>query len=190
MKHIILATVISLFTISSLFSQVTPKPPKTPEITSTTKSSSYSFSFDTDNKEKNSSISIKRNNNIYKLTARFNESKTGVLKKLLVDKLGNSNLRVSGDKYIWTKIKNGNKLYDCKLTENTLKIYVDKEFSNSKTIEVMNALGDEVKDLISGSDSKEDAKRIAERELITAEKELVRAKNELEKVRRSLIKNN
>lgn len=108
---------------------------------------------------------------------------------MLVDKLGNSNLKVSGDTYIWTKIKNGNKLYDCKLTEDTLKIYVDKEFLNSKTIEIMNTLGDEVKDLISGSDSKEDAKRLAERELITAEKELVRAKIELEKVRRRLIKN-
>ena len=53
----------------------------------------------------------------------------------------------------------------------------------------MNTLGDEVKDLISGSDSKEHTKRIAERELITAEKELVRAKIELEKVRRRLIKN-
>ena len=190
MKHIILITLISLFTIDSLFSQVTPKPPKTPEITSTTKSSSYSFSFDTDNKEENSSVSIKRNNNIYKLSARFNESKTCAIKKMLVDKLGNSNLKVSGDTYIWTKIKNGNKLYHCKLTEDILKIYVDKEFLNSKTIKIMNTLGDEVKDLISGSDSKEHTKRIAERELITAEKELVRAKIELEKVRRRLIKNN
>lgn len=79
MKHIILVTLVSLFTIDSLFSQVTPKPPKTPEITSTTKSSS--FSFDTDNKEENSSVSIKRNINIYKLSARFNESKTGAIKK-------------------------------------------------------------------------------------------------------------
>ena len=41
--------------------------------------------FDTDDKEDNSSVSIKRNDDIYKFSARFHESKTGSIKKLLVE---------------------------------------------------------------------------------------------------------
>jgi hypothetical protein len=184
MKYLILATVISVFFVSSIFSQSTPKPPKT------NKSSSYSFTFDTDDKEENSSVSIKRNDNIYKLTARFHESKTGSIKKLLVDKLGNSNLTVSGEVYRWIKKENGEKLYDCKLTENNLKIYVDKEFANSKFIDMMNEFGVVLKDAISGSDSKEDEKKENEKELKRAERALSKAKRELERIKRKFKKSN
>ena len=186
MKHLILTTVISLFLVSSIFSQSTPEPPNTPETTSTSKSTSYSITFDTDDKEDNSSVSIKRNDDVYKLSARFHESKTGSIKKLLVDKLGNSNLSVSGDTYRWIKNEGGEKLYDCKLTDNTLKIYVDKEFANSKVVEMMDDFGNILKDAISGTDSKEDAKNNAEIELKKAERKLAKAKRDLERAKRKM----
>lgn len=185
MRHLILATVFSIFITSTFFSQTTPKTPKTPETSTTTKNSSYSITFDTDDNEGNSSVSIKKNEDIYKFSARFHESKTGSIKKLLVDKLGNDNLTVSGDVYRWIKKENGEKLYDCKLTDNTLKIYVDKEFTNSKMIEMIEEFGNVLKDTISGTNSEEEAKKNAERALKRAERALAKAKREVERLKRN-----
>jgi hypothetical protein len=181
MKNLFLTTVLTLFLSGNLLAQATPV---TPETKKTTKEKSYSFTFDTDNSEENSSVSIKRNDDIYKFSAKFHESKTGSIKKLLVDKLGNSNLTVIGDTFRWIETENGEKLYDCKLTDSTLKIYVDKEYANSKVIDMMDELGVVLKDAISGTDSKKEAKESAERELRKAERELARAKRELERAKR------
>jgi len=193
MKHLILKSAICLFLSNSLFSQIPPKTPKTPQTTSsssTTKSSSYSVTYDTVDSEDNSSVSIKRNDNVYKFTARFHESKTGSLKKILVDRLGNDNLIVSNDRYSWIKKENGDKLYDCKLTEDTLKIYVDKEFANTTLVEMIEGLGLTLKDAISGTNSKEEARKNAESELKSAERELARAKRELERIKKEIKRNN
>ncbi|QTE22776.1 hypothetical protein [Polaribacter cellanae] len=58
MKFLLLPVLIASFLTTSIFSQTTPKKPKTPS-TSTSKSTSYSITFDTDSKEENSSVSIK-----------------------------------------------------------------------------------------------------------------------------------
>lgn len=184
MRTFVLTAAVIIFLSANLFSQKKPTPPKTPATTSTSKSSSYSISFDTDDYEENSSISIKRNDDIYKFSAKFHESKSGSIKKLLVDKLGTSNLKVSGETYRWQKSENGEKLYDCKLTDSTLKIYVDKEYATSKIVDMMDEFGVVLKDAISGSNSKEEEKRIAESELKSAERELKRAKKALEKAKR------
>ncbi|PQJ78934.1 hypothetical protein [Polaribacter porphyrae] len=178
MKQLFLTVAISLFFLSCGNAQ-TPKTPETPK-----KQTSYSITFDTDDKESNSSVSIKRNDNIYKFTAKFHESKTGNLKKMLVDKLEKSNLTVSGGTYRWIKKENGEKLYDCKLTDNTLRIYVDKEYANNQIITMIDELGILLKDAISGTDSKEQAKKDAERELKRAERALAKAKKELERAKR------
>ena len=181
MKHLFLPTVIAIFLSTSLFAQKTPTPPKTPK---TSKGTSYSITFDTDDAEDNSSVSIKRNDNVYKFNAKFHESKTGSIKKLLVDKLGKSDLKVDGDTFRWVKSENGDKLYDCKLTDNSLKIYVDKEYANSKIVEMIDEFGSVLKDAISGTDSEEDAKKDAERALKDAERALAKAKREVERLKR------
>jgi hypothetical protein len=181
MKHLFLPTVIAIFLSTSLFAQKIPTPPKTPK---TSKGTSYSITFDTDDAEDNSSVSIKRNDNVYKFNAKFHESKTGSIKKLLVDKLGKSDLKVDGDTFRWVKSENGDKLYDCKLTDNSLKIYVDKEYANSKIVEMIDEFGSVLKDAISGTDSEEDAKKDAERALKDAERALAKAKREVERLKR------
>lgn len=183
MKHLFLPTVIALFLVTNIFAQKTPTPPETPKTTAT-KSTSYSITFDTDDAEDNSSVSIKRNNNVYKFNARFHENKTGNLKKLLIDKLGKSNLKVDGDTYRWIKTEDGDKLYDCKLTDTTLKIYVDKEYANSRIVDMISEFGSVLKDAISGKDSEEEVKKDAERELKRAERALEKAKREVEKLKR------
>lgn len=185
MRHLFLPTVIALFLTSSSFAQKTPTPPETPKTTtSKTKSTSYSITFDTDDKESNSSVSIKRNDNVYKFNARFHESKTGSIKKMLVDKLGKSNLTVDRDTFRWIKTENGDKIYDCKLTDDTLKIYVDKEYANSRIVAMISDFGDVLKDAISGTDSEKETDENAKRELKRAEKELARAKREVERLKR------
>tara|TARA_R110002126_G_scaffold124451_4_gene266544 strand:+ start:51052 stop:51621 length:570 start_codon:yes stop_codon:yes gene_type:complete len=185
MKHLFLTVVVTFFLTTSFFAQ-TPTPPETPKIStsSKTKSTSYSITFDTDDKEENSSVSIKRNDNVYKFNARFHESKIGSIKKMLIDKLGKSNLTITDDTFRWIKTENGDKVYDCKLTDNTLKIYVDKEYANVKIVEMMDAFGAVLKDAISGTDSEEDANKDAERALKDAERALAKAKREVERLKR------
>jgi hypothetical protein len=185
MKNLFSITVVILFLSGITFGQATPKPPKPPKTTSssTTKSNSYSISFDTDAKEGNSSVSIKRNDNIYKFSAKFHESKFKSLKKLVVDQLGNKNLTVSEDMYKWIKTENGETIYECKLTEDRLRIYVDKEYASSSIINMMNDFGDVLKDAISGTDSKKSAEEVTQRELKIAERALERAKREVERIR-------
>ncbi|MEE9407981.1 MAG: hypothetical protein V3V28_07895 [Polaribacter sp.] len=190
MRTLFLSALTVLFLSNNTFSQSTPKAPKTPSTSTKTKGTSYSITFDTDDKEDNSSVSIKRNDNVYKFSARFHESKTGSIKKLLVDKLGNSGLSISGDTYKWIKNEDGEKIYECKLTDDTLKIYVDKQYANANIIHMMNDFGDVLKDAISGTDSKKDAKENAEKELKSAERELARAKRQLERVKKKNKKTN
>ena len=91
-------------------------------------------------------------------------------------------MSVSGNTYRWIKNENGEKLYDCKLTENNLKIYVDKEYATSTMISMMDEFGDVLRDAISGTDSKE----AAERELKIAKKRLEEAKQDLERAKRNM----
>ena len=181
MRNSILTIVISLLFAFSACSQSTPKPPKTPST-----GTSYSISVDTDDSEDNSYVSIKRNDDVYKFNARFHESKTGSIKKLLVDKLGNRNLKVDGDTYRWVKNENGEKLYDLKLTDNTLKIYVDKEYANASLVDMIDEFGIVLKDAISGSDSKKEEKERAEAAIKRAQKDLERAKRDLERAKKKL----
>lgn len=182
MKTVFLSAVlvIALFISNNIFAQTATS--------TTSKETSYSITFDTDDKEDNSSVSIKRNDDVYKLSARFHESKTGTIKKLLVDKLGKTDLTILGDTFRWVKNENGKKIYDCKLTDDTLKIYIDKEFANSKTVTMMDEFGNVLKDAISGTDSKKEAQEDAERALKRAERELAIAKRALERVKRKTKK--
>jgi hypothetical protein len=75
------------------------------------------------------------------------------------------------------------KIYECKLTEDRLRIYVDKEYASSNIINMMNDFGDVLKDAISGTDSKKSAEEVTQRELKIAERALERAKREVERIR-------
>ncbi len=84
------------------------------------------------------------------------------------------------------KNKNGEKLYDFKLTANTLKIYVDKEYARVTIVEMIDEFGSVLKDAISGSGSKKEEKNRVEPELKRAQKDLERAKRDLERAKRKL----
>ena len=83
MKNLITAFILGLFIVGSTYGQSTPKPPKTPST-----GTSYSISFDyDDDKGGNRSVSIKKNENVYKLSARFGKHRTEEIKKILLKEL-------------------------------------------------------------------------------------------------------
>lgn len=80
-ENIFLTSAVVLFLLVNLFSQIPPTPPKTNSTVTITKGSSYTLTFDTDDVKDNSSVSIKRNNNVYKFNAKFHKSKTATIKQ-------------------------------------------------------------------------------------------------------------
>lgn len=183
MKKIITAVVLGLFTIGSSCAQSTPKPPKTPST-----GTSYSISFDYDDDERsNRSVSIKKSENVYKLNARFGKHRTEEIKKILLKELGRKTMKISGKTYSWVKYNQGEEVFECKLSQGRLRLFVDKEYAPERMIEEMVIFGDILKDAITGSDSKkeaeEDVKR-AKEDIKRAQKDLERAKRQLERVKR------
>lgn len=185
MKKIITTFVLGVFIVTNACSQSTPKPPKTP---STSSSTSYSIDFDYDgDKESNSSVSIKKNGNVYKLSARFGKHMTNDIKKTLLKELGRKGLKVTGKTSTWTKYNEGEESFECKLSDGRLRLYVDKQYAPGKLIEEMSVLGTIIKDQISGTDSKKQAKedvKRAQEDIRRAQRDLERAKQKLERVKK------
>ncbi|MBL4606194.1 MAG: hypothetical protein JKY02_11190 [Flavobacteriaceae bacterium] len=180
MKKIITTLVLGLFIIGNTYAQSTPKPPKTPST-----GTSYSISFDyDDDKSSNSSVSIKKNENVYKLSARFGKHRTEEIRRIVLKKLRRSGLTVSGKTYTWIKHNQGEEVFECKLSQGRLRLFVDKEYASERMIETMSAFGAVLKDAISGSDSKKEAEKDVKR----AKKDLKRAKDALKKALREVEK--
>ena len=95
-------------------------------------------------------------------------------------------MKTSGKTYSWLKYNQGEEVFECKLSQGRLRLFVDKEYAPEKMIEDMVVFGGILKDAISGSDSKkqaeEDVKR-AKEEIKRAQKDLERAKKQLERVK-------
>jgi len=191
MRNSIVTITVLLFSILIASAQtppITPTPPNTTH-TSTSTSSSYSITFDTDDDSSNSSISIKDNDDVYRFRASFNKNKTSSIRKMLLDKFGKKNLRISDKTYYWSRNKNGEEVFECKLSNGRLRIFVDKEYASGKFYKMIGEFGDEIKDKISGSNSKKDKEIRAERELERAQRDLDRAKRDLARAKRRMKKN-
>ena len=186
MKNLILA--ITLLFSLSILAQATPTPPKT--TTSTKTSSSYSFKMsDDDDTHSSSSISVTKSDDSYKFRASFHSSKTEKIKNVIIDRLGKENLSVKGSTYQWNKDKNGDEIFECKLTKGHVRIYLNIDEVSSSFYNKIDALGEELKFAISGSRSKNNAKADAKRaknDLERAERDLERAKRDLERAKREL----
>ncbi len=176
-----LAFTIALFSTLGLSAQTTPETPTPPETPKTSSSKSYSVSVENDDSVRhNSSVSISMSDESYKFRARFHNSKTEGLKRMIIESLGEENLNVKGNTLLWTDEKNGEELFECKLSNGQLRIYLDTELASKDFIDSIQILGEELKQYISGSSSKDASKELAkaERELARAERELARAKRE------------
>jgi len=189
MKTLFLAFIATLSFSANVMAQSTPKTPEPPQTTSTS-SSSYSMSIDSDDDvSSNSSVSVTISEETYKFRASFHKSKTEALKKIILERLGNENLKINGNTYLWSLNKNNDETFECKLTKGHLRIFMDKEVVSNGFYKKIEALGDELKYAISGRDSKtiavQDAKR-AQRDLERAKRDLERAQRDLERAKRDV----
>lgn len=188
MIKIITTFVLGLFIVGSTYAQSTPKPPKTHSTSSTSSSTSYSIDFDYDSdKESNSSVSIKRNENVYKLSARFGKHRTDEIRKIILKELGREGLKVTGKTYRWVKHNQGEEVFECKLSEGRLRLFVDKEYAPERMVEAMSGFGTILKDKISRTDSKKQAEddiKRAQEDLKRAQRDLDKAKSQLARVKK------
>lgn len=173
---------LSLF---SLNAQSTPESPETPK---TTKGTSYSISINNDDdKSSNSSVSISKTDDTYKFRANYHNSKNEGVKAIVLKSLGKTNLNIKGNTYLWTDSKNGDEVFECKLTKGHLRMSLDTNLVSHEFSEKIKSLGNELKYYISGTDkNKENAKNAerAKKDLERAERDLERAKRDLERAER------
>lgn len=187
-RTVCLLFIMALFSTLSLNAQSTPEPPTPPETPKTTSGTSYSITIENDdNEQHNSSVSISISDDSYKFRASYHKSKNEGVKAILLDKLGKENLTIKGNTYLWSDNQSGDEVFECKLTKEHLRMYVDTEVASKGFTEKINKLGKELKYFISGTDAKKESERAeakAKRELERAERELARAKREAERAAR------
>ncbi|WP_299883851.1 hypothetical protein [uncultured Lacinutrix sp.] len=185
-KGVSLAILFAFISTLSLNAQSTPEPPTPP---STSTGVSYSISVDNDdNRTSNSSVSVSITEDTYKFRASFHKTKNKGVKTMLFKALGEKNLSVNGNTYLWTNNQNSDEIFECKLTNGRLRMHVDLNYASKEFSKKINALGNDLKYYISGRDrKKEEAKKTerAMRDLERAEKELERAKRDLERAKRN-----
>jgi hypothetical protein len=137
---------------------------------------------DDDSEYGNTSVSIKRTDAILKLNASFNKERTNKVRDFLLNRLQKDNLKVTGSTHSWTKNSNGEEVFECKLTRGSARLYVDKEAVSNSFYVKMDKLSTDLKDFISGSDSKKEARKNSEH----AQKSVDRAKESLKRAQRDL----
>lgn len=154
---------------------VTPIPPDTP--------SSSSFSYRSSGEGSSHSISISNDNETYKLRARYNKRLTSKIRTFLMKELSNKNYYKTGTTSHWKIEKNGEDVFYCKLTKNSLRIYMEKESFSGKFQKEIVAMGKELRYLMSGRNATEEKRRElerAKRELRRAEKALKEAQDRID----------
>lgn len=148
MRVLFISTIIIVSLIAKSFAQTQPVTPETPIVTSTTTSSSSSSHTISTSSNGNSktSVSVKRNESVYKFRAIFDKSKTEAIKQLLLDKLGKTDVIVSNrNNYVWEKQIDDENVLECKLTKGNLRILVNKNLASSLLMETINDLELELK---------------------------------------------
>ena len=182
---ICLMLVVALFSTFNLNAQTVPEPPKPPKTNSVSSSTStYAVEVNTDDNHYNSSVSISVSDDSYKFRASYHKSKNDGVKAMLLDQLGKDNLKVKGNTYVWIDSQSGGDVFECKLTNGHLKMFVDTEATSKIFADKMNTLGTKLKYYISGSDAKKEEAKTTER----AKRELERAERELERAKREMAR--
>ncbi|OSY87307.1 hypothetical protein WH52_11695 [Tenacibaculum holothuriorum] len=176
MKKLVFTFTLVVFSLTSVVAQTTPVTPTPPNSSSTTVSTSSttsrSYSVDDNGKYSSHSIAVKNHNSAYRFRARFNDALTERVKNRLEKEFSGKNFSKPYNAYFWKIEKNDKNVFECKLDEGRLKMYVDKEMTSEKFQLRIEKLGEEIKYLISGENPEENKKKA----LLNAERNLERAK--------------
>ncbi len=176
MKKLVFTFTLVVFSLTSVVAQtipVTPTPPNSSSTTvSTSSTTSRSYSIDDNGKYSSHSIAVKNHNSAYRFKARFDDALTQRVKNRLEKEFSGKSFSKSYDAYFWKIVKNDRNVFECKLDEGYLKMYVDKEMTSEKFQHKIEKLGEEIKYLISD----ENPEGVKKKALMKAERELERAK--------------
>ncbi|CAL2103325.1 putative lipoprotein [Tenacibaculum sp. 190130A14a] len=166
-------------TLSNAQVSETPQPPSTPNNTHTDVTTTIS-----------NSTSVSNSNDTYKFYSKHESSKKEGVLDILEDALDNIPLTRKGRVYIWKKVKQGETVFYCNLTNNTLKIVLDKDEASYNFRKKIKHLGDELKKYISSHrehrfENTSNSVSNAQIRVDRAKEELKRAIRNLEKVKRN-----
>jgi len=157
MKNIFIITAFTLLFSQFGFAQETPLPPPPPNTTSTTSSSTSSSKTVSNKGKESTSISISHTEDDYKVRARFPKNREAKLKKLIQNTLGDKNLDARKG---YSKWSNDEKVYEIKLTEKTLRIWLDLNVASPGLIAKFKTLGNDAKTIISGNSATVETERM------------------------------
>lgn len=116
----------------------------------TTSSSSSSSITKIDGVERErSSISVNDSDTFYSLRAKFTSDKKEEILKLLSDSIDDEYRNVSGKTYKWIKEENGEVAFSFVVTDNQLKISIEKDLISNGTFNKFKNLGESLKTVIS-----------------------------------------
>lgn len=94
------------------------------------------------------STSVSNSDSSYKFTSKFQQSKRVEIQKMLRERLKNYGLKVSGQKYVWSEERRGSLVFECKLTNKTLKMFLSKNETSRLAYKQIKELGEDLQKLI------------------------------------------
>ncbi len=148
MKTYFITVIYIVFACAFSNAQEAPTPPTPPSTSSVSKSSTQTES---------TSISISYTDEDYKLRARFPKNRYEKLKALIQNELGGKNMDIGKG---YSKWSNDEKVYYIKLTEKSLRITLDLNVASPELVEKFEALGEDVKIIVSGSSANIERERV------------------------------
>ena len=164
-------TFMFAFVLSST-AQVTPIPPNT---SSTSKHTNVTTSI-------SNSTSVSNSDDSYKFTSRFQKSKRFQIQELLSKRLKGYGLKVSGKNYVWSEKRNGSLVFECKLTNRSMKMFLYKNEVSNSAYKKVKTLGEDLQKLI----TKHTNTSYGYRSVDNARENVRRAKRELERAKERL----
>lgn len=127
-----------------------------------------SFSFDGDlsfSGNENMYFSTSDSDDTYKVRAKFPERKTAKISAYLLEELGKKNMTSLGSKQQWRVEYNGDKGYEVKIDEGSLRIFIDKELVSSNLLNKFKTITKNIKNYTSGkSDEKREEEKLKREE--------------------------
>ena len=97
------------------------------------------------------SVSVSVSDSSYSLHAVYDSFKRPKLQKLLLENLDKNLLSTDDDKMIWKKENKNEMAYIFTLTDEKLKVSIDRELVSNSTFEKLKALGEKISELLNNN---------------------------------------
>ena len=141
-----------------------------------------------------SQSSVSKSKYAYKFDADFSTDKHEAVKRLVLDRLGDSYVKTDRDGYEWNRKTNGDSYFYCSLSKGKLNIHLNRNLASQSFYNEISDLGDDLRDLVAaheypkyqGYDPQAYGNAQMAKDPQLKEEELKRAYRELERAKRNL----